>query len=149
MAMASLLLAACGSSKSSSTTDKSTTAPTTPSATNVTQNTVASSTSTTTASKNLPNGEYSGKFSGVETSLKLANFTVNCPKTAAGTYLVNLVQGSFEVESNPAKPEAGHVDTVDFDTWAQGQAKQEWVVNQTDASVDVRSATAPSDHSVC
>jgi hypothetical protein len=141
------MLSACGSSDKSSSAQDATV--TTTAANDTTSTSAVSSTSTSTASKQLANGEFVGTFSNVETTLKLANFTVTCPKSAAGTYLVNLVQATFEVESNPTHPEAGSVNSKPFEEWAPMQADQEWVVRQLDAIVSVRSATIPSDHSLC
>lgn len=139
---AGMLFTSCGSSKNASSANASLSSTTTSS-------TQVSTPSTTTAKKNLPNGEYVGKFTNVEAELKLANFTPRCPASASGAYLVNLVQATFDVETNPTDPAAGRVIDATFEDWSGSQASQEWVVIQTDASVGVRSYTAPIDHSIC
>jgi hypothetical protein len=151
LAITSILLAGCGSSDNASKIDALATSTTSTTPTTAASSTVttAAPTSTSTASKHLTNGEYLGTFSNVEPTLKLANFTVTCPKSDAGTYLVNLVQATFDVESNPTHPESGSVNSMTFEQWAPIQADQEWIVRQSDAIVSVRSATAPSDHTIC
>jgi hypothetical protein len=110
---------------------------------------LSETTSTSTASKPLPNGVYVGAFSGVQTDLKLANYSVDCPTSARGVYRVNLAQASFEIESNPANPAAGRVDAATFEQWVDRAPSEKWVVTQSDATLNVRSESAPSDHSVC
>jgi hypothetical protein len=156
LACATAALCGCGSD-SKEASDVTTTAPATSSTVaampNGTTNTTASPNATTTtftATKPLPNGLFVGRFSGVQTDLKLANLTVECPEAAKGTYRVNLALATFDQHVNQGSPGGGHVEPMTIEQWAPWQEREKWRVTQTDANVYVISSTAAVETgSVC
>jgi len=102
--------------------------------------------------RSLPSGEFVGRFTRVDPATAHGTFVVRCPAATAGaTYTVNLKGGTFEQETKPSDPAAGHAEELTLAQWARVATRSEWNVStRTPAGpVMVRAISLPSDHTVC
>ena len=95
-------------------------------------------------------GEIVGRVVSVDTARAHAIIRVTCGRRQGSTVDIDIRSSSFEIETDPAHPASGHVDSVSLDEWARADLNAEWVVLAYSGKAQIiRSATAPSDHDPC
>jgi hypothetical protein len=94
---------------------------------------------------------FVGRPDSIDTAAGSVLWTVTCGRKTGQRIATAVGAATFEVESNPTDPAAGHVRDESFADWAAYDAhRQEWVVSAGGGQArSVRSLRAPSDHDPC